>query len=334
MRISLLLSAALLLSIGTAIAQPVITENTHLPQAGNSYTCYSRTVAPIPGNSGANEHWNFTTLSASHTSQLDYLPCASVPNCGIVAGANLASTQFGTSLFYNAGVGMTQIVGEYEGNTLIRYSDPKEFTRFPMAFGTSYADSYKAQLETGTITLIRKGNINLRADAYGTLLLPAGTFTDVLRVHRIQNYSDRDLQGNINFNHVEESYTWYSAQHREPLLVISTHHTNGQLVGELLQYTGQMPLTVGQLNASRIQLGIYPNPAREAVTASFELDNNTDLSINLLDITGREVIAGETRSYTKGTNKQTLTTGHLPAGVYLLQLRSGQSTIHKKVEIL
>ena len=68
-------------------------------------------------------------------------------------------------------------------------------------------------------------------------------------------------------------------------------------------------------------ISLYPNPASESITYQFYQNNDEQLEVKILDITGRE-IKNEIVSSLKGFNTTTTTISELSAGVYYLQIRS------------
>jgi hypothetical protein len=328
-----LFAGAGLLAAASAVAQPVLTDARHQPLTGTSYTYFIGTNTPPAGNAGASQTWDFSALTPDNNEVIYYMNCSVTPYCSSLTGGTIAGKTGDNYLFYNTDNSKSQVVGFYAGNVLLHFSDPEDHLRFPFTYNDNFKDSFKVDFSASGVAFKRLGEVETKADGYGTLILPTGTFNNTLRISRKELYTDY-VSGATAFVYEGQSYIWYSADHREALLSLVVINANGSLLTQSYQYTNQYPLSVGNLNENRIDLSLYPNPAREALNVSFTLDNNTDMSVNLLDITGREVLPGETRSYAKGKNQLTLSTGNLPSGMYLLQLRSGQSTIHKKVQIL
>ena len=76
---------------------------------------------------------------------------------------------------------------------------------------------------------------------------------------------------------------------------------------------------------------IYPNPAKETATVNFELEKAGDVKIALVDMSGKEVTAVYKGFTPAGMFIKTFGTGHLPAGVYLLNILIDGDTIVKKI---
>lgn len=83
--------------------------------------------------------------------------------------------------------------------------------------------------------------------------------------------------------------------------------------------TGQpcdFPISVGVSENEFIKTTLYPNPANNSATLEFENPTNTSFNFQIFDITGRVVM--EQSAIT--TNRITLNTQHLPAGIYHYRL--------------
>ncbi len=71
---------------------------------------------------------------------------------------------------------------------------------------------------------------------------------------------------------------------------------------------------VGLVEGPRINFGLWPNPATDAIT--IETDGRPGTAVELYDVAGRMVLSSSVRS-----SKHTIGIGHLPAGVYVAVLR-------------
>jgi len=77
---------------------------------------------------------------------------------------------------------------------------------------------------------------------------------------------------------------------------------------------------------------LYPNPAKESVTASFSYPSNTAGSIELMDLNGTLLLVKEV-PVQKGTNKISVSMPDLSSGVYMLRLTTDSQTIVRKLII-
>ncbi|MBC8173292.1 MAG: T9SS type A sorting domain-containing protein, partial [Chitinophagales bacterium] len=73
-------------------------------------------------------------------------------------------------------------------------------------------------------------------------------------------------------------------------------------------------------------VSVYPNPAIDAFTVSYAVNNTMEIQIVLLDMTGK-MISAETKLVEKGNYTASYSTQQLPSGVYLLQVYSADGMI-------
>ena len=80
-------------------------------------------------------------------------------------------------------------------------------------------------------------------------------------------------------------------------------------------------------------VSVYPNPmyAGQNMNVSFNLDRSLEVSISLIDITGK-VIMSNTTSMIQGANELRLEP-IFEAGVYILKMDTEDGSIHKKLVI-
>jgi hypothetical protein len=86
------------------------------------------------------------------------------------------------------------------------------------------------------------------------------------------------------------------------------------------------------------RVGVFPNPFRESTTLSFQLPISADVSLDVLDVTGRRVaslLSGRCGAGARQVAWDGCDAGgrRLAAGVYFVQLRAGQTTTTQKVVI-
>jgi len=89
---------------------------------------------------------------------------------------------------------------------------------------------------------------------------------------------------------------------------------------------------IADLNASPVNVSVYPNPATEQITWNVKLQNSTSVNVSLIDINGKVVfnktVKGKLASYS-----DTLNVSEFANGVYTLQVKSNDVTNSQKVVI-
>jgi len=88
------------------------------------------------------------------------------------------------------------------------------------------------------------------------------------------------------------------------------------------------PLTVGisDLNnpGNQKTLSIFPNPATDIATVNFHLDESAAVSIELIDLTGRNVFTSSPEFLSAGDHQTAIDLNSVKAGIYFCRLISGK----------
>lgn len=102
--------------------------------------------------------------------------------------------------------------------------------------------------------------------------------------------------------------------------------SNGQYgKGENKWYKSNATLTnlaVGNLSNNFSEVAVFPNPARDNATLAFDLKQRADVTISVLDMTGRVVSLIAQSKFEAGSNKVTINTAAMAAGLYNVRIQS------------
>ncbi len=82
-----------------------------------------------------------------------------------------------------------------------------------------------------------------------------------------------------------------------------------------------------------IELSCYPNPLTQSATVQFNLDQDSDVTINIYDITGRSIRQINAGYYTSGVNNVVINRGNMSRGVYILNIKAGTSNGFMKITV-
>jgi hypothetical protein len=80
-------------------------------------------------------------------------------------------------------------------------------------------------------------------------------------------------------------------------------------------------------------LNVFPNPATDALNISFDLKNNSNARVEMIDVTGRMVSSSDFGKLNKGTYNEKINIDNLTPGMYMLKIITGENQISKKVVI-
>jgi len=90
---------------------------------------------------------------------------------------------------------------------------------------------------------------------------------------------------------------------------------------------------LNELAKNTASVQVYPNPATDIITVDFVLNQTSDVSINITDVTGKVINAGTNLSGKKGANSTSISTTNFDAGVYFVNVNLNNEIIIKKITI-
>lgn len=170
---------------------------------------------------------------------------------------------------------------------MLTYTDLELHLKFPISYDDTYSDSFSAEAENHLgQNYVRSGNIEIKADGYGTLILPETTISNALRIRTIKNYNDVE-SGEIAFEYIDTIYNWYDGIHNFPLATASniqsfiTDFEGPALSISTISFTDQFTTTTA-LNSieKQNQFSFYPNPATDFIYT------NKATTIEIYDLRG------------------------------------------------
>lgn len=161
------------------------------------------------------------------------------------------------------------------------------------------------------------------------------------QIFRLQNDLPKD--SSIRFTRSIQFNTNQTAGPRELCIVgtILTRSADG--VADTLRTTtnnnnracANLTLTVGleEFAAKKLNTKVYPNPMSGYGAITYTLENNTEVSIKIFDIAGKEVLNVFSGNQTAGEHTVNLNVNELNDGIYFYQLQAGDIVTTDKVVI-
>ena len=86
--------------------------------------------------------------------------------------------------------------------------------------------------------------------------------------------------------------------------------------------------------ADHMQLGVYPNPARDRVSIDVSLKSNTEVNLSVIDLNGRVVLMSNEGRMTAGQQTIQFDVSSLRAGTYLVMLEQGGERSVSKLSVI
>lgn len=86
-------------------------------------------------------------------------------------------------------------------------------------------------------------------------------------------------------------------------------------------------------NQSINEVKLFPNPATDNTVVEFNLDNASDISVQVIDVTGKVVETISLTNASAGKNTAELNVASLATGIYSVEIKSNESSITKKLVV-
>lgn len=80
-------------------------------------------------------------------------------------------------------------------------------------------------------------------------------------------------------------------------------------------------------------INVYPNPVNGDATIEFSLYNNSDVSVSLFDVLGKNIMNVFEGSLPTGSNKVNLNANNLVKGIYFVKIEAGNNVVTKKIMV-
>jgi hypothetical protein len=188
-------SFTLLFILCTAAAHAqIIDQGNSAPVAGSSFIIDRHVGYIDAGLAGAAQTWDLSSLSPSSApATVSFQDATSTGYATDLPNANLASSASPDFfLFYTVNSAGITYRGSYlvPASEEIVYQDPELLVSYPADWGAFWSDGFTSDYTQGGQSHWRVGSIWCLADGYGTLLMPYGTVTNVLRVKTEETYTD------------------------------------------------------------------------------------------------------------------------------------------------
>jgi hypothetical protein len=262
--------------------------------------------------------WDFHDMTIFLSERLDYGYCSS--------DSTEVRRPAGLSLAPDGCVMGANDYAVIPSDNTFTYNVPDTLMKFPLKWGDHFATSYYAinPISTSSFFETQYGSSSTVVNGEGKLILPYGTFDDVLRLKIISDFTDSShstADTIVKLHRVQ--YRWYAPTQRECLMIIDTSYgyigyfpypyQNSIMSGYILTH----PLAVNNLSKTD-DVKIYPNPATTQLTISSP-ENITAITIN--NLLGQTVYS---QLQTANCKQLQLDVAALPSGVYFVKINGAE----------
>jgi hypothetical protein len=337
----------------SAFAQsaPSITSANNFAIWEANITYLADTTNIVPGASGANVTWDFSSLKAvspPDSSVSEFVPISSTPYPNDFPSANLAtgSASGQTYLYLTYKNNTYTIVGEEgpqtsNGQTVTVkqiYDKPEVLYTFPLTYQTNQNGTYAAHYDLQGTTVYRNGTLKVTGDAYGTLKIMNKTYTNVLRLHAITTEADTigGLPG-YEIDYLIESWSYVTPGKKDNIFTISntteTIFGSSQTVKSVTYNINSKTAGIADNNVEISGFQLYPNPTRQncRLTYTSAMEGHSDIQI--LNQLGQNVKSLNNLTLRTGENNFDLILNGLPNGIYYVRVSAGAESHVQKLVI-
>lgn len=309
-RQSLFVVAALCLH--TATAQPVLNDVEDF-RIGSTMVGYAPVWNNQPtGPTGANVIWDFATLPLGNdTTVTEIMDPVNAPNIAAFPGASYVEKQGKANYAYVKTSGDSSLLIGFvpkEGFEMI-YDDPFCFIKRPFTYLSEINDTATRHYELPGEDVNGWGTSRVIADGWGTLILPTGTYSNVLRIKFVQEFFDT-FRVNKTISHSQIiTYAWFDDSHASALLKLDSVLVNSDFYNDT---------TATAFVLKRETLGVSGVSAKNNIQAYYAdsqlfITGNTQLhgamTVTIFDISGRAI---EKYNLPSQQATQSISLAHLP----------------------
>jgi hypothetical protein len=299
------------------LAQPTLNLVEMTPAQGSVYA-YNYWIYQDPGSSGAGQTWDFSGLSSTEQHSITFLSPEATSYAATYPTATIAfepDAPSGIYLFTRFSEDGADALGDELSFGYTHFSDPRRGLKFPFAFNDTWSDAFAGDWVTIGSTGTISGSITGTADGYGTLILPYGTFTNILRVHTHTVTTQIIVTPPPGATNVvnEDSYLFFKPGVAMELLNIA--HADNTSSSTFLTES-----TVGVQEALMQDIGIevMPNPATDAISVTYGAVGVVKLAV--YDALGRAMLERNLGRVPPGIHREQMDVSMLAQGQYVLSI--------------
>ncbi len=317
-----------------ANAQLTLTKVTNEPVIGNVFNRKGfDSVGVIPKNAGAAQVWNFSSLvSNTAVATSIYTTVASIPSGTAYPSATIVESNGAGSynFFKSAGTIFEQVGYEDPSPNTISFTNTAIGANWPIGFGYSLNDPLAGPASNAGTPGTCNGYILTQASGSGTLILPMGTYTNVLQVKTTQELDLAFLGGALTVTIIAIDYNYYHSSQKFPLLNVAYQTTSGFTSGfsAAIKINNNIILGTNEINSISNYI-IYPNPATEKLNIVLSNDKAETVSVQIVNQLGQI-----TKSEDLGNQNiinHSLSLSGMAKGIYFVKTTVGNKSSVKKL---
>ena len=291
------------------VAQPVL-NSTDINLIGSVNRFSASPIGFNVGPNGANQTWDYSSLTLTPIGTYNQELVTSSPFSATFPTANyiikIPNPGNDYYSYYMLNSSKFELLGFTESTTITNFSsNPMTEFEFPFTYNLTVNDSY-ADINNPTFN----HQFSILYDAYGTLITPFGTFTNVYRTKKIENS-------------IYPEYAWYNQNTNKAILTVNIGSSASTTLVTFYQHTN-LSITEYENNKTVI----YPNPASENITIQNPENQTEKINYKIIDFTGKILKSGNSKF------NELIKIDYLTSGNYIIQIETenGKKLIEKLIK--
>lgn len=311
---SLLFSIALGTGLA-ASAQITLNEADNAPVPGGLFPISASTADSITPVSGANVTFGCWMLLEASNRDISHLDVAVTTTSTLIPAAEVISTDGGNdSLFWSSDATGLFLEGERNLATFA-YSDPIKELAYPCTYGTTWTDNGAASFTIPPYNVVRAVSVSGNADGYGTLELPSGPISDVLRVSVRKESNDQSI---FSLQRITNTTYFFEANVHYPILKLVTDSASIAGGAWAVTFTNEWMYGQGIIGLEEAEEAVftcYPNPVAELLVLPVPVKGAARCDVH--DAAGRVVLSAQLNA---ANGAHQLPVSGLPIGLYTARI--------------
>ncbi len=255
------------------------------------------------GNDGPDQIWDFSALTLSQNSTTTTVAVASVSVSTNFPSSNYCwkitnNTNISGYTFFSLSNSSFESMGLSALGQTNKYTDTSIMYKFPYTYTTTITDTYQS------ITDIRAKSFTTVYDAYGTLITPFGTYTNVIRQKKTEGTT-------VN-------YIWIQTN---PFFILMEKTITNGTSSSISVFKNTTVLGNNQIEPKKA-MAIFPNPTHAELNIQLPEQQTLD-RVAITDVTGKIVMKQD-------QNLNQINVSHLANGLYFIEAHSGNEKLVTK----
>ncbi|MCI4670432.1 MAG: T9SS type A sorting domain-containing protein [Bacteroidia bacterium] len=213
--------------------------------------------------------------------------------------------------------------------------DPSLDILYPMTYQDQVYDTARgnATVNFGGSNVVLDRTIirNIKADAYGTLTTPSGTYNQVLRVRIAESVEDKTFGQTVG-TQKNVRYFWYTPNEKYLLLQMDSlviQNAGGNFPSFTMFYSSGKVITSLEDRQLEKDIHLYPQPIRDRLRIGLPSVSRELVQLQFYSLEGALIYKSSLVPDPK--TSELILDINLPNGMYLLKLRQGKYSISRKI---